>query len=216
MLRTPSSAVEAGTPRVRTYRMTNNQGHSPVAQTGARRRVARTRQPTPPPVFPWPRWERLRMQETQPPLFLVTSTLGRTPGQANLVWGLTSVGARPSFKASLSPNGPGRTGGTQVSLSLCGRKLGVYPPAPPSTGVPIPRKAQARTKDSGVSAAAWGEVGEPFRKLHLTDDHRLYPCRAARWSVGLQVLQREGRCVTPPIKGLTCCTLRPNAPAAYI
>ena len=43
-------------------------------------------------------------------------------------------------------------------------------------------------------------------------------CRrsAATWSVGVGDFQTEGRCVTPPVKGLSCCTPCPNVPASYL
>ena len=58
--------------------------------------------------------------------------------------------------ASLSPRGPGRTGGTRVSPPLCGG--GTTPCAPkPPRGVPIPPRPGWDRRDSGVTAAVWGK-----------------------------------------------------------
>ena len=43
-----------------------------------------------------------------------------------------------------------------------------------------------------------------------------YRCPVTAWLVGMGDLQKGGQCVTPPVKGITCCTPRPNVPASYI
>ena len=87
-------------------------------------------------------WKRLLACCPQPlgcPYPFVVRARPQGPGMTAVVWGMDpSVCPHNPHRASLSPLGPGRTGGTRVRPPLCGGGTSPCDTQNPPRGVPIP------------------------------------------------------------------------------
>ena len=96
------------------------------------------------------------------------------------------VSPRKPHWASLSPRGPGKTGGTRVYPPLCGGGWCAASSKPPR-GVPIPPRPSQDRRDSGVSAAVWGWM---VRCLLKSPTGRPYPPVAQAGPEGIGCIRR--------------------------
>ena len=71
-----------------------------------------------------------------------------------------SICACPPTGRPCPPNGPGRTGGTRVYPPLCGGSGKVDLTRSPHEAPLSPRRPRQDRRDSGVSGAVWGEIGD--------------------------------------------------------